>query len=207
MKTCSKCHVIKPLDEFYRAKNSRDGYRADCKICQKLINLKWRATNKEKIKEYNKNWLLKNPEKRKIIQDKYNNNEKRREQKKIWAQKNRKKGYEWFNNKYKNDILFNLKIKFRRRIYMSLRSNNLKKTDKMINLLGCTFLELKNHIEKQFSENMTWDLVMSGKIHLDHIIPLSVAKDEEELKKLCHYTNLQPMWGDENIRKSNKIII
>jgi hypothetical protein len=76
----------------------------------------------------------------------------------------------------------------------------------MINLLGCTFLELKEHIENKFTEGMSWELVMNGKIHLDHIIPISMCKDENELKKLCHFENLQPMWAEENIRKSNKII-
>jgi hypothetical protein len=42
--------------------------------------------------------------------------------------------------------------------------------------------------------------------HIDHIIPLSSANSEEELYKLCHYTNLQPLWAEENIKKSNKII-
>jgi hypothetical protein len=52
---------------------------------------------------------------------------------------------------------------------------------------------------------MSWEKF--GKyIHIDHIIPLSSAKTEEEIYKLCHYTNLQPLWAEDNLKKSNKLI-
>ena len=51
---------------------------------------------------------------------------------------------------------------------------------------------------------MNWD--NHGEWHIDHIIPLSSANTEEELIKLCHYTNLQPLWAEDNLSKSDKII-
>jgi len=63
--------------------------------------------------------------------------------------------------------------------------------------------QLKEHLEKQFDENMTWDNY--GEWHIDHIIPLSSANTEEEMYKLCHYTNLQPLWAIDNIIKANTI--
>jgi hypothetical protein len=51
---------------------------------------------------------------------------------------------------------------------------------------------------------MSWD--NHGEWHIDHIIPLSSAKNENDVYTLCHYTNLQPLWAEENLRKSNKII-
>jgi hypothetical protein len=58
--------------------------------------------------------------------------------------------------------------------------------------------------EEKFTEGMSWD--NKNEWHIDHIIPLSSAQTEEELYKLCHYTNLQPLWAEDNLRKSNKIV-
>jgi hypothetical protein len=63
---------------------------------------------------------------------------------------------------------------------------------------------LKEHIEKQFIDDMNWD--NKGNWHIDHIIPLSSAKTEVELMKLFHFSNLQPLWASDNIKKSNKIV-
>jgi hypothetical protein len=53
---------------------------------------------------------------------------------------------------------------------------------------------------------MTWDNYGVGGWEIDHIIPLASAKTEEEVYKLCHYTNLQPLWANENFKKGKKII-
>jgi hypothetical protein len=82
---------------------------------------------------------------------------------------------------------------------------NITKTNKTFEIVGCTPEFLKEHLEKQFTDGMTWE--NRNKWHIDHIVPLSSAKTEDELYKLCHYTNLQPLWAEENMKKSNKIII
>lgn len=58
--------------------------------------------------------------------------------------------------------------------------------------------------EKNIVDNMSWDNY--GKWHIDHIIPLSSANNEQEIYKLCHYTNLQPLWAEDNLKKNNKIL-
>jgi len=60
------------------------------------------------------------------------------------------------------------------------------------------------HVEQQFTVDMHWDNY--GDWHIDHIVPLSCADTEEELKLLCHYTNLQPLWAVDNLAKSNTYI-
>lgn len=74
--------------------------------------------------------------------------------------------------------------------------------------LGCTIEELKAHLESQFQEGMTWDNWSKDGWHIDHIKPLASfdLADEEDLKKACHYTNLQPLWAKDNLSKGNKVI-
>jgi hypothetical protein len=70
--------------------------------------------------------------------------------------------------------------------------------------LGIDYDELKIYFESLFTEGMSWDNI--GIWHIDHIIPLSTAKTEEDVIRLCHYTNLQPLWGEDNIKKGDKIL-
>ena len=72
--------------------------------------------------------------------------------------------------------------------------------------MGCDIEFLKKHLENQFLDGMTWDDKGFYGWHIDHIIPLSSAKTEEDVYKLCHYTNLQPLWAKDNYNKGSKII-
>lgn len=67
--------------------------------------------------------------------------------------------------------------------------------------LGCSVEQLKKYLESKFQVGMTWDNY--GKWHVDHIKPLSKF-DIANYKEACHYTNLQPLWAKDNIRKGNK---
>jgi hypothetical protein len=78
--------------------------------------------------------------------------------------------------------------------------------NKTTEFLGCNVLELKNHLEFQFKEGMSWNNHGLFGWHIDHIKPLSSAKTEKELYILCHYTNLQPLWAKDNLSKGNKIL-
>jgi hypothetical protein len=77
------------------------------------------------------------------------------------------------------------------------------KKSRTYEILGCSFEEFKNYIDNQLSVGMSWD--NHGEWHLDHKIPISFGKTEEEVIKLNHYTNFQPLWAYENLLKSNKI--
>ena len=70
--------------------------------------------------------------------------------------------------------------------------------------MGCTPEELKRYLESKWLPGMTWKNHSLKGWHIDHIIPLDKAKNENDLKRLYHYTNLQPLWARENIIKSNK---
>lgn len=85
----------------------------------------------------------------------------------------------------------------------TLMGNGYKKTTKTFSILGAEYEIVKNHLEQQFKEGMTWE--NHGEWHIDHIIPMSSANDEDSIVKLNHYTNLQPLWAKENLQKGAKL--
>jgi hypothetical protein len=72
--------------------------------------------------------------------------------------------------------------------------------------LGCSWVDLARHLENQFAEGMSWDNHCMDGWHVDHIVPVSSARTMDELIPLLHFTNLQPLWGIENMKKGNKLI-
>lgn len=112
-----------------------------------------------------------------------------------------KKNSEYRRKRVKEDPLYCMLLRLRSRTGAIFRAKGWDKTNKTLDLLGCTTQTLKTHLEKQFSTGMSWE--NKGDWHIDHIIPLSSAKTEDELFKLCHYKNLQPLWAEDNLKKSN----
>jgi hypothetical protein len=188
-KKCSKCQVEKEIVNFRKDKTKPDGYYSSCKECK----LEYMRNNKErvnlsakKLRDLNR---LKNPEKF------YSDNNKRG---KRYTQKNKEK----IKLKRQN-IDYRLRSNLRSRILNFLKSVNIKKTNKTLEIVGCTPQFLKEYLEKQFTHGMSWSNY--GEWHIDHIIPLSSTKNKDEIYKLCHYSNLQPLWAKDNLVKSNKI--
>jgi len=145
----------------------------------------------------NPNNLSKQIEYHKVYAKIYNKNPEVKAKKNEYAKK---------YNKYRRatDPLYKLKGNLRCRTTQAFRYKNYKKGTKTEELLGVSWEGAKKHIERQFTKGMTWE--NHGDWHIDHIYPLSKAKTESELIKLCHYTNLQPLWASENISKGDNII-
>jgi hypothetical protein len=125
-----------------------------------------------------------------------------------YLQKNKNRIKEWRSNNNKinkeKNSLYKLQCNLRSLISKSITRQGYRKTSKSKKILGCEFIELKQYLENKFTNGMTWENY--GKWHIDHIYPSSLAKTEEEIIKLNHFTNLQPLWAKDNIRKGNKII-
>ena len=164
--------------------------------------------NKEVIKSKVKTHRNNNIINAKILEKKYreSNPKKIKERKEIFKKKNPTYHNDYLKKRRENDVLYKLISLNRNRIRTFIKNKNITKQNKTFDIVGCTPEFLKEHIEKQFTEGMSWTL-MGKYIHIDHIIPLSSAKTEEEIYKLCHYTNLQPLWAKDNLRKSNKILL
>jgi hypothetical protein len=175
-------------EEIKRKKNL---YYQENKDKVKESNNKWRLNNKEKVLEIKKIYRKNNAVNIKKYRD--STKEKAKEYNCIYAKKRREK-----------DPLFKLRMNIRNLIYISIKKQGYSKKSKTFETLGCSYEEFKQHLERQFKKGMSWDNL--GQWHLDHIYLVSLAKDEQELIRLNHYTNFQPMWAVENITKGNKII-
>jgi hypothetical protein len=145
---------------------------------------KWSENNKEYLTEYHKKWRTENVDK--------------------WRKT--KRDYE--KNRKDSDPLYKLITYFRTAIYTVLKESNVDKYGHYFDVLQYSPEELINHLEKQFKDDMTWDNY--GIWHVDHKLPITSFDiqemgDEEFMRCWC-LDNLQPMWGEENIRKSNKVL-
>ena len=166
---------------------------------KKISDKKYRIKNKEYLDEYIKKWYEQNKEYRKEYLKEYceNNVDKIRELKRNY-QKTRKN----------NDPIYKLINNFRTAIYQVLKENNVKKNGHYFAILQYSQNDLIEHLEKQFIDGMTWENY--GKWHVDHIRPVSSFKineiGDEEFMKCWSLQNLQPLWAEDNIRKSNKIL-
>ena len=105
-------------------------------------------------------------------------------------------------NRKKIDPLFKLKINIRGLIGISIKNQGYTKKSKTSDILCISFEDFKLHIESMFQENMSWE--NHGEWHLDHKIPISWGETEEEVIKLNHYTNFQPLWAIDNLIKGNR---
>jgi hypothetical protein len=106
----------------------------------------------------------------------------------------------------KTDPNYRLACNLRSRICGALRNGNGRKCDATHDLIGCSIPELKNHLRIRFKSGMTWNNY--GQWHVDHIMPCASfdLTDPTQQKRCFHYSNLQPLWGYENLRKGAKIL-
>jgi hypothetical protein len=177
MKNCTKCNIEKPLLDFYSHPKTQDGKQSSCKKC--CIKTQFPYTQKQ-FKLY--------PEKSKG----------NCETKKRWRKKARE-----------TNPLFKLSENIRSMVCNSFKRScqgKYKKSSQTEIILGCPLNTFICHLQFQFKPNMTLENHGQGpgKWNMDHIIPISSAKTEEEIIKLNHYTNFQPLWWEENMAKGAK---
>lgn len=185
MKECTKCNEVKELTEFSK---DRKGLSCHCKECRKDYAKRYQQQNKKKIKERQARWRENNKD---IIS----------ERNKLWFQNNKEKVADYRRKRYASDPTFKIRTVLHARLYKAL--NGTSKSASTIELLGCTPEHARFHIESQFTEGMTWD-----NIHIDHIQPCASfdLEDPNEQRKCFHYTNLQPLLAEDNLRKSDSIV-
>ena len=217
MIVCKKCLIEKEVEDFYLEKRNKSGVMGMCIKCYNVKLKEWRYTNCDKLRKKVEKTRKENYDNIKLNAKKYyvNNVDKVNERNKQWRKKNSDKtkemSKEWRKKnldkikKYNQIPKVKISGNMRKRIGQYLKINKISKRNKTFEIVGISPQNLILHLENKFQDNMSWDNYGMYGWHIDHIVPLSSAKTEEELYKLCHYTNLQPLWAEENLSKSNKI--
>jgi hypothetical protein len=191
-KICVDCKRYKVLDEYSKRRVAKDGRDSYCKDCRNAISRDYYArTQPQQIARVQK---YQDGHAEQIIEytREYNSRKEVKERQKLYTR-----------NRRQTDPLFKLISAIRRNtseIFKGIRRN--KRT---LELLGCSFEDAKKYLESLFRTGMSWENYGNKGWHIDHIYPLSKATSIEHLEKLCHYTNLQPLWWYENLSKSDKI--
>jgi len=173
----------------YREKNKK-------LICE--YHKQWQQKNKEYIRRKRIEWQSKNIDRIKEYRD--TNKEHHRQLCRAWKHNHK----EYLNEKRRTDVNYRLSVNLRSRVNKALKGNY--KSGSAVKDLGCTIPELKRHLESKFQEGMTWDNWSFIGWHIDHIKPLSSfdLTDRKQLLEACHYTNLQPLWANDNLSKGDK---
>lgn len=183
-----------------RKKMREKAYYENNKEIIKKQATEYYINHKDKVKDYyesRKNTVLKQ----------YNqvNKDRIKECNKNWCKINRKPKLSVAEREIRK-LNYKLSNRLRQRLCKAIDGNY--KAGSAIKDLGCTVEQLKQHLESKFSPGMSWDNWTIDGWHIDHIKPLSSfdLTNREQLLEACHYTNLQPLWALDNIRKGDTVL-
>ena len=166
----------------YKKKYHRDNLEKQREM-SRVRNARYRARHPGRVADHYRKWVQKDPEEAA--------RQARERHRRYWE----------------NNLSYRIKSRVRDRVRQALKKQG--QFVALRGLVGCTKEELRDHLESRFVEGMTWANWGRDGWHVDHIIPLSSfdLSNEEQLRRAAHFTNLQPLWASENIRKNNKILV
>ena len=196
MRICTKCKIEKPLEYFHRMTGRKYNKRPTCKVCVLKDNDAYNA--RSEVKEHQKEWGADyrsrpgNRERKNAYLEEYNQRPSVKLHKRLQEQL-----------KLDNDIQYKLACSLRDRLRKAIKGN--AKVGSAVVDLGCPIVFFKKYLESKFQLGMNWENWGLGneKWHIDHIKPLIKfdLTDREQLLIACHYTNLQPLWQKDNLKK------
>jgi hypothetical protein len=213
-KRCSRCSIDKPLtSEFFHKK--LDKFNSHCKECRKQSSKRFYDKNKTSLNKKTRDYYQKNASS--LIEYSKIYRAKNKEKLQIYEQRRYKAKSEKFRVLGRQNgatkILHNIRVCISRCI------KDKQKSSTTIQYLGCSLEDFKKYLESKFHKDMSWSNYgrpnnrNSDGWHIDHIKPLSAFNFQDinnqedleiKLKKAWHYTNLQPLWGLDNISKGSK---
>lgn len=196
---CRLCNVEKDLNEFHKNRRIKSGRDSKCKSCDKQYRQQFKKRESANKKKWYKLHGVEYKRKYRIQNPKY----ALRPRVKLTKEERIERVRKYNRKRYKNDPIHRIKCSLRSRLRQAL--NGSKKSMSTMKLLGCTGEYAKKHIESQFKEGMSWANHGNGpgKWNIDHIRPMcsfDLSKPEDQ-KICCHYTNLQPLWWEDNQAK------
>jgi hypothetical protein len=230
MKECIKCKVELEVG-INISKSVFNNYDYTCRACRKIETARWKEDNKESLQKYGEEYrdanrdkqrerdrlnYQQNKEEIKLRQREYYKTHPRpkkevikkpREKKSSWNERNPGYYVNYHRERKKVDPIYKLIYNTRSLIGGSFKrscNGTYRKSIGTEEILGCTLLEFTEHIQNLFQEGMT--IYNYGQWELDHKIPISSAQTEEDIVRLNHYSNYQPLWKKDNLKKSNKIV-
>jgi hypothetical protein len=195
----------KKILEQYKARSASNKEKVALRMKE------YRKTNKEKIADKRRIYFNANKDKISAQYKAYcaENSDKIVARSRAYYVANAKKinsyGTIYRRNRYKTDPVYRLTRSLRVRLQQAFKSQGVEKTESTFNLAGCTKEGLRQHLVSQFREGMT--LENHGPIwHIDHIRPCASfdLSDKAQAAACFHYSNLQPLFAEENRMKSDK---
>lgn len=189
MKTCYSCKTEKPLDLYYKDKSRPDGVSSRCCACDKEKRRKAYARRGHVERLNNATWKKQNAKAHSAINNK-------------WSKANPGSRSEYHKRRMK-EPMYKIKRNLRKRCQEAIKLAGFKKANRSLSYIGADAEFVARYIEDKFEPGMSWENY--GEWHIDHIIPISSAKTEHELHELLKYTNLQPLWAIDNMRKNNRM--
>lgn len=199
MKTCTKCGKQKSISKFYSKYNRKQNKSFVCSICttcEQLRHKDWYEANRSRVQSYSRSYYKENRKSILLTLKNY------REENRVEF---RKKSLAQHKKLYKSSASYRIACLLRGRVFQVLKGHS--KSAKTLKLLGCSVEHLRQQFESQFTEGMCWSKFMNGDIHIDHIRPCSSfdLSRESEQQKCFHYSNLQPLWAEDNLKKGKSI--
>lgn len=233
-KICKTCMIEKNINEFRKSGKYYRGDCRKCenKKCIKRnaknkehikeMQKQYRKNNQQKIKEYREKHY--NPKKTKEYNSQYydshkqdyanwhknynqKNKDKLRETKRNWEKANKdkvKKQQKKDYDKRMSNPIKKMEHQMRNMINCSFRRTKYIKNKKLKEIVGLDCDNMINYLLETYKNNYGYEWDKKEPVHIDHIMPISLAKNEDDVIKLCHYTNLQLLKAKDNLQKGNK---
>lgn len=194
LKQCTKCKEIKYITEFSKKSASKDGFRPQCKLCDKRDKRKWNDENKQHILDYAKNYRNEHKQEIKAYRKAYyaRNTNRLKTYSSEYKRQNKDKVHDYYmHNKINYDLFKAINSAFKGILNKSI----------YFDYLDYTIQELKEHLESQFTPEMSWDNYGSY-WEIDHIIPINTfclkSFEDEDFRVCWSLSNLRPLSKTEN---------